>query len=265
MILRRVMDHVRAQNWLAVFLDFLIVVIGVLLALGASQWVADREARRSAVISQAAMDTDLMFIAIGTMRRYTTHPCLVDAMARLEEAVSVEDGAEFTTPAPGRLDKLEDAVFDDYYPVALWNYPTQAFDRAVATGAFDHMEAQRAADYAVAYEWVRQLAEANGEEEVLRARLAVVELADRMDESTRLEVRRTIAELDGWNQSVLEGGRFLFDYLHRLGIEPTDADRAQWVHYNALARSVRGECVIDLPLDFSGRAVGNRWSREVEE
>lgn len=265
MMLRRLMAHVRAQNWFAVLLDFLIVVAGVLLALWTSQWVADREARRSAVISQQAMDADLMFMAIGTMRRYTTHPCLADAIARLDEAVSVEDGAEFTTPARGRVSALQDGIFQDYYPVGLWNYPTSAFDRAVATGAFDHMDPQRAADYAVAYEWVRQIAAANAEEEVLRSRLSLVEMVDRMDAPTRLEIRRTLAELDGWNQGVLNSGRFLFDTMHRLAIAPTEEDRAQWRHYNELARSVRGACVIDLPLDFTGGAVGNRWSYEVEE
>ena len=82
---------------------------------------------------------------------------------------------------------------------------------------------------------------------------------------TRLEIRRTLAELDGWNQGVLNSGRFLFDTMHRLAIAPTEEDRAQWRHYNELARSVRGACVIDLPLDFTGGAVGNRWSYEVEE
>lgn len=264
MLLRRMMDHVRTQNWLAVFLDFVIVVAGVLLALWTSQWASDRQAQRSAHIAAEAMDADLMLMAMGTMRRYTTHPCLVVAIERLDEAVSIEDGAPFDAP-PARLNKSQDSVFADYYPVGLWNYPTQAFDRAVAIGAFDHMDAERAADYATAYEWVRQLADANVEEEVLRARLSLVEMVDTMDTPTRLAIRQTLAELDGWNQGVLNSGRFLFDTMHRLGLEPTDDERATWRSYNEMARGVRGDCVIDLPLDFSGDAIGNRWSHEVDE
>ncbi|MBI1393577.1 MAG: hypothetical protein GC152_12615 [Alphaproteobacteria bacterium] len=263
MLLRRVIDHVRTQNWTAVALDFVIVVAGVMLALWASQLVADRNARRGAEISQRAMNADLMTMAIGAMRRFTTHPCLVEAMARLNEAASVEDGASFTPPAPGRLRKVEDSIFEDYYPVGLWNYPSTAFDRAVATGAFDHMDAGRAADYAEAYEWVRQLATANAEEEVLRSRLSLVEMVEEMDAPTRLAIREIVAELDGWNQGVLNSGRFLFDTMHRLGITPTDEDRAKWLEYNELARNVRGDCVIDLPLDLTGGAVGNGWSKKV--
>ncbi|TGY89890.1 hypothetical protein E5163_01755 [Marinicauda algicola] len=38
MILRRVMAHVRAQNWLAVALDFLIVVVGVFIGIQLGNW-----------------------------------------------------------------------------------------------------------------------------------------------------------------------------------------------------------------------------------
>lgn len=266
MILRRLSEHVRSQNWLAVGLDFLIVVTGVLIALWASQWVADRDARRSAQVSQDAMDADLMLMAMGTMRRFTTNPCLIDAMARITGAAAVENGAQFVPPQSGRVGgRRRDGYFNDYYVVGLWNYPSQAFDRAVAVGAFDHMDPARAADYATAYEWVSQLRSANEAEEILRSRLSLVEMVDVMDEPTRLSIRLTIAELDGWNEGVLNSGRFLFDAINRLGIEPTEADQALWRQYNALAREVRGDCVIDLPLDFTGAAVGNRWSIEAEE
>lgn len=45
MILRRVMAHVRAQNWLAVALDFLIVVVGVFIGLQVQEWSEARAER----------------------------------------------------------------------------------------------------------------------------------------------------------------------------------------------------------------------------
>lgn len=38
MILRRLMIHVKDQNWLAVALDFVIVVVGVLIAFQITAW-----------------------------------------------------------------------------------------------------------------------------------------------------------------------------------------------------------------------------------
>jgi hypothetical protein len=42
MILRRVIEHVRAQNWFAVGLDFGIVVIGVFVGIQVSNWNQER-------------------------------------------------------------------------------------------------------------------------------------------------------------------------------------------------------------------------------
>jgi hypothetical protein len=45
MLLRRVIEHVRAQNWTAVGIDFVIVVVGILLALQISEWSQARQDR----------------------------------------------------------------------------------------------------------------------------------------------------------------------------------------------------------------------------
>lgn len=45
MLLRRVTEHVKAQNWLAVALDFMIVVVGVFIGIQVSNWNAVRGER----------------------------------------------------------------------------------------------------------------------------------------------------------------------------------------------------------------------------
>ncbi len=42
MLLRRVIDHVRSQNWFAVWLDFVIVVVGVFLGIQIGNWNEER-------------------------------------------------------------------------------------------------------------------------------------------------------------------------------------------------------------------------------
>ena len=50
MLLRRITEHVKAQNWTAVALDFVIVVVGVYLGIQVNNWNEARaEARREAV------------------------------------------------------------------------------------------------------------------------------------------------------------------------------------------------------------------------
>ncbi|WP_395339519.1 hypothetical protein PN836_014730 [Ningiella sp. W23] len=45
MLLRRVMEHVRTQNWTAVFLDFIIVVVGVFIGIQVANWNGERQNR----------------------------------------------------------------------------------------------------------------------------------------------------------------------------------------------------------------------------
>ncbi|WP_265564424.1 hypothetical protein [Sphingomicrobium arenosum] len=52
MLLRRVMDHVRNQNWFAVLLDFIIVVVGVFIGIQVANW---NEARVDKKREQAAL------------------------------------------------------------------------------------------------------------------------------------------------------------------------------------------------------------------
>jgi hypothetical protein len=49
MILRRVIKHFRNQEWTAIFLDFLIVVIGVFMGFQVTGWAGERENRSAEV------------------------------------------------------------------------------------------------------------------------------------------------------------------------------------------------------------------------
>ncbi len=53
MILRRITEHVRNQNWTAIALDFLIVVVGVFIGIQVSNWNDARAVdRKSAVVTE---------------------------------------------------------------------------------------------------------------------------------------------------------------------------------------------------------------------
>ena len=59
MILRRITEHVKAQNWFAVGLDFVIVVIGVGVAMFGQQWLSDRKQRADMAVAETALQRDL--------------------------------------------------------------------------------------------------------------------------------------------------------------------------------------------------------------
>ncbi len=60
MILRRVIKHFRHQEWTAIFLDFLIVVVGVFVGLQVSNWNAARVDRADEIIFLGALHQDVV-------------------------------------------------------------------------------------------------------------------------------------------------------------------------------------------------------------
>lgn len=61
MILRRVIEHVKAQNWTAVALDFVIVVVGVFIGIQVSNWNAARGERAAEAGYLEAMEQDVAY------------------------------------------------------------------------------------------------------------------------------------------------------------------------------------------------------------
>lgn len=60
MILRRITEHVKAQNWFAVGIDFLIVVVGVFIGIQMANWNDARvdEGRARAYLERISLDLD---------------------------------------------------------------------------------------------------------------------------------------------------------------------------------------------------------------
>ncbi|MEQ1491878.1 MAG: DUF6090 family protein [Terricaulis sp.] len=66
MILRRTMEHLRRQDWVAVTIEFVIVVLGVFVATQVSNWNEEREARARAAVYGARLTEDLRYEAWQT-------------------------------------------------------------------------------------------------------------------------------------------------------------------------------------------------------
>ncbi len=62
MLLRRITQHVKDQNWFAVFLDFLIVVVGILIAFQITNWNESRIMHEKQKIAEVRLKNDFQII-----------------------------------------------------------------------------------------------------------------------------------------------------------------------------------------------------------
>lgn len=74
MLLRSVIKHVTDQNWVAVFIDFCIVVIGIFVALQVQAWNAERDNRKQerVYLERILADVELSIIENSGMLDYNS-------------------------------------------------------------------------------------------------------------------------------------------------------------------------------------------------
>ncbi|MBU1210880.1 MAG: hypothetical protein KJ587_06370 [Alphaproteobacteria bacterium] len=76
-------QHVKAQNWLAVVLDFLIVVAGILIAFQITNWNEARKDRIEAVAILDRLEDDFVRLDALTHRSLDSHAASLAATARI--------------------------------------------------------------------------------------------------------------------------------------------------------------------------------------
>ncbi len=139
MLLRRITQHVKNQNWFAVFLDFIIVVAGVFIGLQVQDWAIEKKRLSSERQYLERLHDEVEQLAITRDFYNRTRQEFSQALMEIAEVINSEnDGAQltaeqcriiahssFTTNPPaelpsatemissGRLDQIESADLRD--------------------------------------------------------------------------------------------------------------------------------------------------------
>jgi hypothetical protein len=125
MILRRLTQHVRDQNWFAVGLDFVIVVAGVFLGIQIGNWNADAALSRKAVV----LERQLVFELAGET---------IDYRGRLLYFRDVQANAEqVLADAEGTLTLSDEDYLIKAFRATQFNRmvkPRYAYDEILALG-----------------------------------------------------------------------------------------------------------------------------------
>jgi len=106
MILRRVREHVRTQNWTAVLLDFVIVVAGILIAFQITNWNEKRLQRDREALLVEALRADFRVIDDSLRHGVAYHERAIEGLRIIasalqsgvlnhDERVKFEDGLRY--------------------------------------------------------------------------------------------------------------------------------------------------------------------------
>tara|TARA_R110000868_G_scaffold274974_1_gene534659 strand:- start:548 stop:1276 length:729 start_codon:yes stop_codon:yes gene_type:complete len=140
--LRRITQHVKEQNWFAVALDFLIVVVGILIAFQITNWSEARGDKADARIALEQLEQDFEQILDRTDRSIAAHARYLTAAGRIIRGIRSGDFVEETL----FLDMGEATSFSP--PPGL----SATFTELVSAGRLDLIESQSMRRSLVAYD-----------------------------------------------------------------------------------------------------------------
>jgi len=128
MLLRRVTEDVRNQNWVAIGIDFAIVVIGVFIGLQATSWNEERIAHSRAETYYQRLAADLKAELVSR-----------DARIRYYEQTKKHAVAALRALSSPEPSFDETLLIDVYQATQRWNYAPQrtTYDELIAAGIAD--------------------------------------------------------------------------------------------------------------------------------
>ncbi|AKS41202.1 hypothetical protein [Wenzhouxiangella marina] len=94
MILRRIMEHFKDQNWTAVALDFCIVVVGVFIGIQVANWNEARTKQIDAAAARERLVSDLRADLDAYAVRWHWYEEVFDAAWRVDDVLRAEEPQE---------------------------------------------------------------------------------------------------------------------------------------------------------------------------
>ena len=140
MIRRRVIEQLREQHWLAVFIELLIVVLGVFIGLQVSNWNQDRESARQGANFAERLKSDLrhedwVYQLMITYNR--------QVLANADRAVSALEG---------RTTVSDEALLVSAYRATQYKQPVRrrsTYDELISTGTIGLIRDEKLRDTAM--------------------------------------------------------------------------------------------------------------------
>jgi hypothetical protein len=133
MILRRVIEHVRTQNWFAVGIDFVIVVVGVFIGIQVANWNEERSNRALERVLVESLQRDFRQILLNDSERYERTVAAPETLGRLIDAIRGGHEPEHAVVWPG----LEAALL--VYAVTP---PSSTYGELLSTGRLSRLSNQ---------------------------------------------------------------------------------------------------------------------------
>lgn len=245
MILRRVTEHVKAQNWFAVGLDLVIVVIGVGVAMYGQQWLSDRQQRADMAVAETALQTDLFSNYMNAKERLALADCRAETY-RAIAARLLAAGDNWTGMA--RAD--EEDSFRRALPVVFRSpsrsWGSRVWEAELGRGTFNQMTDERRGALGAIFSQADRAQLLQVDILALQGRLKILAVDTTISQSDRLRYYDLLAEMDDKSGHLELRASQIIQNIEEIGIEIPAKDRPglseRLASHEESAKGIYGEC-----------------------
>lgn len=242
------------QGWPALRWEIGVVFVGVVLALGAQQLADALYWQGQAAQAKRAIEAELMEHEVDSYERLIVQPCLTGQLRALHSRLASHRGEWRGSPMLTRQESTETttklAIPTAYRaPARCWS--KEAWERAQATGALNHLPDALVATYAQIYTRSLRNKQIEETERAAAARLSALAVDGSIEPASRIMLLEAIALTDQANSTVVNDAGQNLDRL-RLALRdvPRERRKKALAERFELQRRFRGTCVKDVPIQL---------------
>ncbi len=266
MILRRINQHVKNQNWFAVTLDFIIVVIGVAVAMMGQQWLSERDQRINTIQAEKVLQADLMRNYFNAKERVAVSKCRIEAYQTVSQKL-LEPGEEWIG-MPRTTDDKDVVGYNTALPNLLRSpsrlWGSNNWQAELARGTFNSMDVDRRNGIDNFFKQTYHAEKLQREIYTLQGRMKTLAFSTQIDQPERLRYLDTLGEMD-LKSGLLEliAGQ-LATRIENNGIVLTPEQVTQRneaiIENNKSAQNIYGDCYV--PFNFKAITKPNQQDNQ---
>ena len=256
MILRRITQHVKEQNWFAVALDFLIVVIGVGAAMLGQQWISNGQQRADMRVAEIAVQSDLLVNYSSAKERLAIVECRAEAYQAI--AAQLLESGETWTGLP-RVNESEDVrfVLPNLLRAPNRGWGSRHWTAGLARGTFDQMDEEQRSRLDETFQLSEAAQKFQQDIFTLQGQMKALAVTTTIGQSDRLRYYDMLGELDAKSGALELISPQIIERIEAQNIELSDADIQSGLEalaqFNERGRAVYGECYLPIEMAFFDR------------
>lgn len=240
MILRRITQHVKDQNWFAVLLDFVIVVVGILIAFQITNWSETRQQNAQTQQALNSIEAELSILLFLSNERLANEPCRIQTIRTLSEKLA-EEGEEWQAD----LDIDKGSEFGEFAMPRILRTPTrpwpdEAWKTLMASETALVLDRPQFNRLSIIFDLARETDQLDETAWRLRGQLSHLALSGTLSASERRSALRTLGELASIGDLILINSHYLQHEITLLGYEHKGAKALLQDQYNGLGAAIRG-------------------------